>query len=311
MTNSAFLIPGQGEQDEGLLALLEALPFCRANMDLVSGIMGDRPDRLVARCGSDAWKRNEIASTLMAFVSCGAWHELRNYVKPIGVAGYSVGQWTAMHMAGMLTFEDLINHVWSRAQLMNQSRSARDGSMAAIIGLPLSVIDQICEKCSSPGSRASISNINATGQTTIAGHRQAVERVIGEASLRGAHKVVLAKTAGAWHCFMLEDILQDYTDLLDQVPLRMPGIPVADNVTGSLLPQELHEVRANLAKHMVQAVNWQDCVRTLVGLGSNDHIEVGYGNILTKFGPFIDRRVRHLTYVNFMENVQTSSAECG
>lgn len=298
---SSIIIPGQGSIDDGVLSLLNNIPFCKQNIDLLHDTIGNNLSTLFEKHGGKIWEQNEISSILNAYISCGMWNMIKDHITPIAIAGYSIGQWSGMYIAKMLSFENLMQHIWKRAKLMNESSASKVGAMGAIIGLPLNQIQRICNQVSIPGAAVTVSNINAPGQNTISGHRNAVELALAKALQEGALKAVFIKTTGAWHCFLLEDIIDDYKTIIKKMELKPPQIHIADNVTGSLFDHDLDLIRASLIRHMTQTVNWWGCVQTLTQQNVFDHIELGYGTILTKFNPFIDRRIKTRSYATILK----------
>lgn len=302
-TDIAIAVPGQGAQDAGLLRLIDQLAFCQLNRDVFCDVTGAKPEQLVTRVGVDAWTQNEVASVLTCYAACGLWEDIRDRVVVSVAAGYSVGQWTAMYMAGMLPFDQLLRVVWSRGKIMKRSRAWRDGAMAAIIGLPLAVVEALCEEACHDDDIVAVSNINAPAQTTIAGTRQATARAISFARERKAHKVLLLPVKGAWHCALLGDIVNDYSKFLDDIELAPPDFPVLDNVSGDVLPSSRTALKASLVQHMIRPVRWQDSVRKMVRYKPSRIVEVGYGSILTKFGFFIDRAAIHEEFATFVADL--------
>jgi [acyl-carrier-protein] S-malonyltransferase len=297
----SIIVPGQGSIDDGVFALLDSIPFCKQNRDLLYDIIGNDLSTLFKKNGSKIWEQNEISSILNVYITCGMWNMIKNHVSPSAVAGYSVGQWAAMYISKMLSFETLMQHIWDRARLMNKSGASKIGAMGAVIGLSLNKIQSICKQVSLRGATVTVSNINAPGQLTISGHRNAVELALAKALQEGALKTLFIKTTGAWHCLLLEDIIEEYDIIVKKMELQLPHIPITDNVTGKLFDHDLNIIRANLVAHMIQSVNWRGCVQTLTQLNAFEHIELGYGMILTKFNPFIDRRIKTHSYATILK----------
>lgn len=282
-----------------MLDFANTLGFCRDNYPLLCDVLGYDPRRRLETAGESLFRQNEVASLLTAFVSCGCFHELAAVPRPVAFAGYSVGQWTAMHLAGMLDFESLMRSLYGRADIMNQSRSSKVGAMLGIIGLPLAEVEQICATVSLEGERVAISNINCIGQTTVAGPKPALDRVATLAAERKARKVEFANVSGAWHCYLLDDVIDRFATFVDGTAFASGKVPVVDNTTGEYLPADIGDLRRALVRHLNHAVRWEAGIRGLIAQGANEFVEIGYGNMLTKFGFFIDRSLRNLDFAAY------------
>jgi [acyl-carrier-protein] S-malonyltransferase len=114
-------------------------------------------------------------------------------------------------------------------------------------------------------------------------------------------KVTYLPVSGAWHCSLLDQAADSFKAYLQDIPLNRQERPVIDNVTGDFLPGPGPELKKQLALHLSAPVQWAKGIKTLIAHGSNEFIEVGYGNTLTKFGFFIDRSVRHRSFAPLEE----------
>lgn len=290
----AFVYTGQGGHDISLIDYLEKSSLFRDSYDLIAEIVGDDIVKRARREGAAYLRRNEIASLLVVLSAC-SWHAKlsRAGVQPAAVAGYSVGQWTAMHFAGMLDFPTLLAVVWRRAQLMNDQARTRPGAMLGVIGLPLETVAAACAEASQGGLQAAVSNINCLGQFTVAGDVAAIDRLAG--LLHNARKLARINVSGAWHCPLMAPAAALFAAEIDVLMLKPAMIPVADNVTGERLPEPGGLLRQRLSEHLCQPVLWQANMRWLADQGVTRFVEVGHGDMLTRFGFFIDRRLQHMT----------------
>jgi [acyl-carrier-protein] S-malonyltransferase len=211
------------------------------------------------------------------------------------VAGYSVGQLTAMYAAGMLGLDQTLELVAKRGAIMERSRAAADGAMLAVIGLATEVVEDVCRQVRDEGGYVVVANYNCLGQLTLSGTAVGVARAEAALTKLEPRKLARVPVQGAWHCALLDDVAAEYrATVLDQLTLAPRSCPVMDNVSGGPLPEEPDQVRAALASHLVSPVRWEQCVTTMVAAGVETFVEVGYGDMLTKFGFFIDRKKRHL-----------------
>lgn len=250
--------------------------------------------------GPDILRENVVASAVTVLTSAVELARLEERRagtagEVVAVAGYSVGQWTAMFAAGMVSFADALAVVVRRAQRMNDSDAVRDGAMLAVIGLATELVEGVCAELRSSGAQVEISNFNCLGQLTLAGTRAAIAEAEVRLAALKPRKLAAVPVAGAWHSVLLAGAAERFRADLDGVTLAAPRVPVADNVTGGTLPSDPRLLRDALAAHVRSPVRWEACVRTLIAeTGADTFAEVGHGDMLSKFGFFIDRGKKHV-----------------
>lgn len=290
----AFVFPGQGPQRPEMLAAWPSHASFSRLYPLLCETLGEDVRREVERRGSEYLSRNEIASPVTLF--CSALERLRLCelgLVPEFAAGYSVGQWSAMVTAGMLSLEDALRVVRRRAELMNETDAVRDGAMLAVIGLATERVEEVCRETTARGTAVAISNFNCVGQLTLAGTRAGIAQAEESLRLLSPRKLARVEVSGAWHSSLLEGAVAPFRAFLDGVSLAAPTLPVMDNVTGVALPEAPGALRDHLARHLTAPVRWDACVKELCRLGAGHFVETGYGDMLSKFGFFIDRSRKH------------------
>jgi [acyl-carrier-protein] S-malonyltransferase len=309
---TAFLFPGQGAHQLAMLDDLERLPAGKHYLELANEIAALDIATEARRRGQSYLAKNEIASLVTAAFSLAAGHALEDAgIEAMAYGGYSVGQWTAMCAAGMVTQKGMLCIVYSRAQCMNAASEFNDGMMLAIIGLPVEAVEAVCRKVSAEGESVAISNYNAIGQFTIAGQRHRVEWARKELSALSPRQLLPINVSGAWHCAMMSPAAVAFAPYLERVSLRAPPLPVVDNVTGDLLPHDPDALAQTLTRHLDHPVRWDQCIRRLIALGVERFVEVGFGNMLTKFGVFIDRSCEFVTYDRLLRAPQRGYGTSG
>lgn len=284
---NAVIFPGQGVQEAGMLD-----PFRDSN-------------EFAERCGiaeaalrcdplSTDPNRNEVGSIQTILASSFAWENYRQTNGlPGAIAGYSVGTWTALWAAGMIDFPTLIELAVKRACLMNAAAVDRPGAMLAVVGLGDEAIRDIVHRGHNADGEIHIANFNAPGNVTLAGESAALNRAEEMALEAGARQVKHLLVAGAWHSPMMSTAAKDFEAVLNTVSFATPDVPVFDNVTGDILPTEGHALRRQLAVHLAMPVQWERTVRSLIDMGCEQFVEIGHGNMLSRFGFFIDRSKSH------------------
>lgn len=233
----------------------------------------------------ETYGTNEI-STALLLASALHWNEKIPKI-PYAVAGYSVGQYLALHAAGVLNRKDLITLVFKRCKAMNMAAKHPRGAMAAILGMRYDDVEKI-----TLDNSVSISNNNAPGNITVAGKQKNIIKVCEIALKNGAYKAQLLNTSGAWHSRLMKPALPDLKNAISQVELRPPQMPVIDNVTG--LELDFDNIESKLLSHLISEVKWLESMRFLTGSNVPKFIERTHFDMLIKMGPFIDRKVHWL-----------------
>ena len=280
---TALVFPGQGE---------------RASELLDSGFAGpDRAGRQAIVRAALAGAGENATTSLAALLTSAEWLDVwrERGGREDFYAGYSVGQWTALYAAGVVSFEATVAVVKRRAELMDAAQAGAPGAMLAVIGLAEPALRSwLAEFNAAGGHDLAISNFNSLGQYSLAGSVAAVEAAAPRlATLAGVRKAVRLPVAGAWHCSRLEAACAPFAAYLENVALGPAARPVWDNVTGEPLPEEPAALRRQLVRHLAEPVRWSDCVKSMAARGARRFVEVGRGDTLTKFGVFIERGCAH------------------
>lgn len=270
----------------------------------VAAVTGLKLMTEIERAGDKTLGRNEISALLAVLGALCAAAELDEAgVSADFFAGYSVGLWSAIHLAGMIDRDTLIAAVWTRAKMMNQTRAAAEGGMLAVIGLDGAAVAEACGEASTPDQPVWIANFNCPGQYTLAGTAVALTRVRPLLERARPHKLVALPVQGAWHCRLLDSAVQAFRRWLDGIVFMPPRRPIVGNVVGAELPADPAALRDELAAHIARPVQWESAMRRLIALGAKRFVEVGYGLTLTKFGFFIDRSLRHWPYAKALDEL--------
>lgn len=275
-----------------MLDAVRPLPEFREYYQLVCDLLGIDVAVEIERGGPDLLRRNAVSSLLTVMVSAlmlAQWRRSRAS-GPRCVAGYSIGQWTALHAAGALDFPALARIVHARAQFMDACVSREPSGMYAVLGLPLPRVEAVLAELRQAGHRVYVSNLNCPGNYSIAGTLTALAAAEPRLAALGPKKLSSIPVSGAWHCPILDEAGQRFAEFLDGVALAPTEVPVVDNVTGSWLPNEPRERSSCLARHLSRPVQWEAGIRNCIAASFSHFLELGYGGSLTKLGFFIDRR---------------------
>jgi [acyl-carrier-protein] S-malonyltransferase len=278
----AFVFPGQGSQQVGMLAALAA----------ENAIIQDTYSEASAVLGYDLWDLvqngpeadlNQTDRTQPALLVSGValwrlWLE-KGGVKPAMMAGHSLGEYTALVCAGAIDFADAVNLVKLRGEYMQQAVPAGTGAMAAILGLADDAILVSCQQAAQ-GQVVSPVNYNCPGQVVIAGEKDAVERAILACKEAGAKRAIPLPVSVPSHCSLMTPAAEQLAQALAGITISMPEIPVVQNVAASL-PKNVDQLAANLLAQLYSPVLWTNSVQAMVEQGIDTTIECGPGKVLS------------------------------
>lgn len=293
----ALVFPGQGTYGIEFVDKIKNFSNFNQRYRSVCEVMDNDPLAAIQQDPSHFYE-NSISSVLIVLTSCLALDEFyaHQHNSPSWVAGYSVGQWTGLYAAGVIEFHTLIHTIVKRAKWMDAAITHTPSGMVAVIGVSEQVLSAFCESMRSQGYLIYISNFNCPGQYTLAGTESAIQQCMPLLEQLCPKKLLRVPTKGAWHTDFLEDASRQFEAYLDEVELKTPNIPVICNVTGDRLSSDAKVMREQLAQHIKSPVQWEKGIRMIIRQGCQWVVEVGYGNILTKFGYFIDRSVNHSAF---------------
>jgi len=277
----AFTFPGQGSQAVGMgRAFYESSAAARRVFDEANDALGMDLRRVMFE-GPEA----DLALTattqpavLTASVAAAAACAERG-MKPALAAGHSLGEYSALVVAGALSLADAVRVVRRRGEFMQAAVPVGTGAMAAVMGVGLDVVEQVCADAAK-GEVVDIANVNSEQQIVIAGHKTAVERAVMLAKDRGGRKSVLLPVSAPFHCALMSPAAARLADELAKVTVSDPRIPVVRNVDAGLT-RTAADVVPFLLRQVASPVRWTACVQRLASEGATALVEVGPGRVLT------------------------------
>jgi [acyl-carrier-protein] S-malonyltransferase len=277
----AFLFPGQGSQAVGMgRAFHEASPAARAVFETANRALGFDLTRVMFE-GPEAelaLTANTQPAVLTASVAVAAACAERG-LRPALAAGHSLGEYSALVVAGALRLEDAVRVVRKRGEFMQEAVPVGTGAMAAIMGLSLAQVEAVCAEAAQ-GEVVEVANVNSDAQIVVAGHRTAVERAVAAAAARGGRKSVLLPVSAPFHCALMKPAADRLAKELAGVAVADPAIGVVRNVDAGLTRQAAEVVPFLLAQ-VASPVRWTDCVKRLAAEGATAFVEVGPGRVLS------------------------------
>ncbi len=209
-------------------------------------------------------------------------------------AGLSLGEWTALHIAGVLSFEDTLKVLEARGRFMQEACEANPSGMISVMGATAAQLDEICAKAD-----AYKSNINSDAQVVLSGTKDAVAKAEAACAEMGLKAVVLT-VAGAFHSPLMQSARDKMTAVLDGVTFNAPQMPVLSNVLGRLHSNEPAEIKSEMLRQITESVLWADCVTTAMNAGEKEFIEFGPGKVLSGL-------IRRIDKSNTVKNVQDAA----
>jgi len=299
----ALLFPGQGSQFVGMARdLHERFPEARHVLDEADRVLGFPLTRLMFEGPEDVLRETHNAQPAILAHSMAIWAVVRPVLRGARwmAAGHSLGEYSAYAAAETFTVTDAVRVVRRRGELMHAAGVARPGTMAAVLGCDLEVVEEVC------GSTAGLvvpANINSPAQVVISGEREAVAAASEALRARDARKVVGLSVSGAFHSPLMSSAAEGLREVLAGVGMADAASPVYANATAQPV-LEAGVIRASLAQQLLRPVLWDATMRRMIGLGATEFYEIGPGQILKGLLRSIDRNLPCRT-LGTAEEVQT------
>jgi [acyl-carrier-protein] S-malonyltransferase len=277
----AFMFPGQGSQAVGMgRAFAETSGAAKRIFEEANDALGFDLRRVMFE-GPEAdlaLTANTQPAVLTASVAAAVACAERG-ITPALAAGHSLGEYSALVVAGALRLADAVRVVRRRGELMQEAVPVGTGAMAAIMGVNTDVVEQVCVEAGQ-GEVVEIANVNSEQQIVIAGHRTAVERAVALVKERGGRKSVLLPVSAPFHCSLMSPAAEGLAVELSKVTVSDPTIPIVRNVDGAVT-RRAADVVPFLLRQVASPVRWTACVRRLAAEGATAFVEVGPGRVLS------------------------------
>ena len=285
----AFFFPGQGSQSLGMMNGFENFAVVKNTFDEASAVLGQ--DLWAMINGEDAAPINETINTQPIMLTAGI-ATYRAYLEaggkaPSVVAGHSLGEYTALVVAGALDFADAVKLVRLRAELMQNAVPQGEGAMAAILGLDDDVVRQVCHNAAQ-GDVVEAVNFNSPGQVVIAGSTAAVERAMQLAKEQGAKRALPLPVSVPSHCSLMKPAANQLATALQNITLHTPQIRVIHNADVAAY-HDAEQIKDALVRQLYCPVRWTETVNTLVSEGITESAECGPGKVLAGLAKRINK----------------------
>ncbi|MFQ5928659.1 MAG: ACP S-malonyltransferase [Acidobacteriota bacterium] len=276
----AFVFPGQGAQYCGMgRDVAEEFAEAREVFEEADKALGFPLSRLCFEGSEEELLLTENTQPAVLTTSIALFRILENQGRLADfVAGHSLGEYSALVAAGGLGFQDAVRLVRQRGRFMQEAVPLGEGAMAAVLGLRLPEVEEICQEAGQ-GEVVSPANVNSPDQIVIAGHTRAVERAVNLAKERGARRVLPLAVSAPFHCDLMKPAETRLSEVIRQIPFYDLKIPLINNVEAQIVTGG-EEAREGLVRQVSSAVLWSDCVRRLLRAGVSTFVEVGPGKVL-------------------------------
>jgi len=285
----AFVFPGQGAQFSGMgKDLYESNDKCREMFENGNKILGFDITEIMFNGSGDDLKQTKVTQPAIFLHSTIMATAMGDGFEPDMVAGHSLGEFSALVANKALSFEDGLLLVSKRAHAMQKACEVRPSTMAAILGLEDSVVEEVCAYVKEVVIPA---NYNSPGQVVISGSDEGIDRAIELLKEKGARRAVKLAVGGAFHSSLMEPARIELEEAINKTIFSEPLCPVYQNVTGEAV-RDPGKIKSNLVAQLTSPVKWTQTVRNMIADGAVEFTEVGPGNVLQGLIKKTDRSVK-------------------
>lgn len=303
---SVFLFPGQGSQSPGMLkTIAEQSPLVLETFNEASDALGYNLWHLVQHEESRL-NLTQFTQPAILTASVALWRIFLEEmdVEVQGMAGHSLGEYSALVCAESLSLQEGVKLVAKRGELMQSAVPEGIGAMIAVLGLEDEQVAEVCHKVSTEDCLVTPANYNAPGQVVVAGHKAAAKTFIEAAKSAGARKVVPLPMSVPSHCVLMKPAQDEFAQALSEIKWHMPKYQILQNAQANLNSRaaSIDELVDNLKQQLCKPVPWVKMMQHLIDDGVEDFYECGPGQILCGLMKRIDRSVNIASIEKMLQN---------
>lgn len=292
MKKFAFVFPGQGSQSVGMLDAWGDHPVVAQTLQEASDALGEDIGALIQNGPKEALALTTNTQPVMLVAGVAAWRvwQAEGGAMPDAVAGHSLGEYSALVAAGVLTLAQAAPLVRLRAAAMQEAVPVGTGAMAAVLGLPADKVKEVCAAVTAQlgGSKVvEAVNFNDPGQTVIAGSKAAVEAASAAVKEAGAKRALPLPVSAPFHSSLMKPAAEKLKVALDALELGVPQIPVINNIDVAV-QTDAAAIRDALYRQAFGPVRWVECVQAMKARGITHLVECGPGKVLAGMTKRID-----------------------
>ena len=273
----AYIFPGQGAQYSGMgLDLYNDSSLAKDQFEKANNILEFDITEIMFGGSPEDLKQTKVTQPAIFLHSVILAKTLGNNFKPDMVAGHSLGEFSALVANNTLSFEDGLKLVSARAQAMQKACDNNPGTMAAVLALENSVVENICEEIDGVVVAA---NYNCPGQLVISGEIKAINLACEKLKEQGARRALVLPVGGAFHSPLMEEAKQELENAINNTTFNKPICPIYQNVTSFAATDQM-KIKENLIAQLTSPVKWTQSIEKMAADGATNFIELGPGKVL-------------------------------
>lgn len=297
----AIIFPGQGSQIVGMgKDFSEAIPECKALFNQANEILGYDLATICFEGPQETLNKSNHAQLALFVASAAAFRALELHQPELEyawLAGHSLGEWTALYVAGVVGFEDTIKILRARGEAMQAACEENPGAMLAVMGMEGDALVQVAAEAG-----CSVANFNSLAQTVLSGTARAIDQAEILVKAVGAKRAIRLPVAGGFHSPLMQPAADTMAAFLADIPFAAEKIPVLSNVTAQI--HGVDSVKDDMVKQITSSVQWVSIIQWMAAHGVDEIIECGPGKVLAGLIKRIDKAcsVRNIGQLIDLEN---------
>ncbi|MDD4101651.1 MAG: ACP S-malonyltransferase [Kiritimatiellae bacterium] len=305
MSHNVCVFAGQGAQVPGMGRDLADDAEIAALFSKAGEVLGFDLARLCFEGPAEELTKSNVCQPAIFTVSVAMYRALRKRFDGANfkmAGGLSLGEWTALHVAGVLDFESALKVLEARGRFMQEACEAQASGMVSVMGASEDQLKAICERAG-----VTVANINSDSQVVLSGTKESVAAAADAAGGLGV-KAIILNVAGAFHSPLMASARDKLAEVLARIEFRTPEIPVLSNVSGRPHESDPAAIKEAMLRQVTETVRWSDCVKSALGYGAGRFVEFGPGKVLSGLIRRIDKGVATLNVQDKATVEQAASA---